>query len=165
MNDSSIFHNPRTAPLLIQLVIALEWLEGGFEKLRSGTFVSTLPKILERFSQGNPHAWYVDSFLKAAIEHPTLFGQLVQWGEAFTGIGLIIGVLLALFKTSITYERRSAWVSGVALLGGVWLNAHFYFAAGWTSPSTGGLNLLMFGIELILLFSWGEFAYRTKKKT
>lgn len=43
----------------------------------------------------------------------------------------------------------SKLVLELGLLGGILLNIIFWLAAGWTSPSTDSLNLLMFLIEAI----------------
>ena len=165
MSLSSFIRHPQLAPLLIQLVIAVEWIEAGVAKLQSGTFAATLPKTVEHFSQGNPHAWYVTSVLQLAGQHPNLFASLVQWGEVLTGLGLAIGALIALFKSTTNLGRSAAWLSFVALVGGLWMNLHFYLAAGWTSPSTGGLNVLMLGAELSLLLYWIQSTLPPLKKT
>lgn len=154
MKLSDLFRHPSLMPLFTQLVLAYEWVNGGWGKLQGETFVTGMTKTLTRFTDGNPHTWYVQTFLEMAKNRPEAFGQLVQWGELLVGVGLVIGVLSYAFSKSLTLKR---WTTGLVLFSlfvGAFMNANFYFAAGWTSPSTGGLNLLMFWIEIGLLLFW-----------
>lgn len=155
MKLSELYQHPSLAILCIQLVLAYEWLHGAWEKLHGGVFVGGIVKALSRFEVGNPHTWYVRSFLSIAKNYPELFGQLVQWGELLVGIGLVVVVVVYAHSSRVQVVRRAISVLAIlALLGGAWMNANFYFAAGWTSPSTSGLNVLMFWVQLILVLFW-----------
>lgn len=154
MTLSRILRHPLFAPLTIQIILAYEWFFGGIEKFRAGTFVLGMTKTLTRFESGNPHKWYVDSWLLFAKNNPELFGQLVQWGELLMGIGLVVGVLFCVFGKTPIFKRWARILSLASLIGGGFMNVNFYFAAGWTSASTGGLNVLLFWIEMTLLLFW-----------
>lgn len=155
MKLSELYQHPSFAILLVQLVLAYEWLHGGWEKLQGGVFVSGIVKTLARFEEGNPNAWYVHSLLQTAKDAPRLFGQLVQWGELSVGMGLFASVVACLFfSQNLALRRPIAIITILALVGGLWMNANFYFAAGWTSASTSGLNVLMFWVQLSLLIFW-----------
>lgn len=154
MKLTELIHHPSFVPLFIQLILAYEWLQGGVSKLRGGVFITGMEKTLARFERGNPHDWYITSMLQGAKHRPDLFGQLVQWGEALTGIGLAIAIAIYLLKKSSEGKTYSAYLSILSLLGGLFMNANFYFAAGWTSPSTSGLNALMFWIQITLFVFW-----------
>ena len=148
LNDASL------TTLLIQCIIAYEWISGGWSKLASRSFAQSMEKTLFHFEQGNPHGWYIRSILSFAKQHAELFGQLVQWGEILTGIGLLVGLLLYVFSKNPSVREGVALISILALLGGLLMNLNFYVAAGWTSPSTSGLNVLMFWTEGALLLFW-----------
>ncbi len=138
----------------LQIILAYEWLVGGLEKLYEGMFVSNIHQTLSHFENGNPHSWYVNSMLHLAKASPNVFGSLVEWGELLVGIGLITAMVVYIFNTKMAWKNRAKYLALAALLGGVFMNLNFYYAAGWTSPSTGGLNMLMFWMQLILVIFW-----------
>ncbi|MCL5411746.1 MAG: hypothetical protein M1150_03330 [Patescibacteria group bacterium] len=138
--------------VLIQMVIGYEWLQSGWEKIHSGTFASTIGKTLAAFTAAkNPNGWYVDFLKSSAIPNKELFANLTMYGELLVGIALLGGGLLLLFTSLGGYARAYFWVLLAALVGGALMNLNFYFAAGWTSPSTSSVNVIMFLIELILI--------------
>lgn len=153
MKPSSILHHPLYLAITIQALLAYEWIVSGWTKVTSETFVSTFPATLIRFTEQNPHTWYVDTILRFSTQHATTFAELVRWGELLAGLGIVSGSILLLQKYT-SLHRVGTYVLVGALVGGCWMNANFYFAAGWTSPSTGGLNLLMFGVQLVLISFW-----------
>jgi hypothetical protein len=136
------------------MILAYEWLSGGWEKVHGGQFVLNIGKTLSRFENGNPHAWYVGSVLRIAKNHPVSFGMLVQWGELLVGIGLVTALILYVFGAWPWSKTSAGLIAVSALLGGVFMNLNFYFAAGWTSPSTSGLNVFMFWVQGALILFW-----------
>lgn len=144
--------------LLIQIVIGYEWLHGGLEKLETGgKFVAGLPQTLARFAEKNPYPWMKAFLTGPATTSATLFGNLVQWGELLTGLGLIAGALYLLFlapRLNGVLRRVAGILVAIALLGGMTMNAFFGLAAGHTSPSTSGINLVMFFSQVMLLGFW-----------
>lgn len=154
MKPFSLIRHPFFVAFSLQAVLAYEWLSGGIEKIHGGQFVSNIGKTLSRFETGNPHEWYVGSILHTAKNAPELFGQLVQWGELLAGIGLVIALVMYGLGKQTTLKSAARILALLSLLGGAFMNANFYYAAGWTSPSTGGLNLLMFLLQTVLFFFW-----------
>lgn len=144
--------------LLIQIVIGYEWLHGGLEKLETGgRFVAGLPQTLARFAEKNPYPWMKAFLTGPATANATLFGNLVQWGELLVGLGLIAGALYLLFlapRWNGVLRRVAGILVAIALLGGMTMNAFFGLAAGHTSPSTSGINLVMFFSQVMLLGFW-----------
>jgi uncharacterized membrane protein YphA (DoxX/SURF4 family) len=137
-----------------QAVFAYEWISGGLGKIYEGQFVSTIGKTLSRFDNGNPHEWYAGSVLRIAKNSPEIFAQLVQWGELLAGIGVVVAILVYGLSTRSQWKNTARYVAILSLLGGAFMNANFYYAAGWTSPSTGGLNIVMFWIQVVLILFW-----------
>lgn len=148
----------RIGLLFIQIVLGYEWLHGGLEKIETGGgFVKGLPQTLARFAEKNPYPWMKDFLLGPATAGASFFGNLVQWGEVLAGLGLIAGALYLLFlagRLNGLLQRVAGILVGIALLGGMTMNAFFYLAAGHTSPSTSGINLVMFFSQLALLGYW-----------
>ncbi len=154
MNASRLVSHPSFVLFSLQIILAYEWLSGGWGKIYGGQFVPNIGKSLARFETGNPHEWYVSSLLSSAKNYPTVFGLLVQWGELLAGIGLLAALALYVFSKRRSSKCFARYVTVAALLGGMFMNLNFYFAAGWTSSSTGGLNALLFWVQAVLLVAW-----------
>lgn len=131
--------------LLILLVDGSIWFRSGLGKFTSGNFVENLPKTLERFSSQNPHSWYKD-LLGPIGSNSQLWGNLVMYGELVGSLVLLTGVAMGLLKNT---PRPLVALMILSLLGLSFMNLNFYLASGWTSPSSEGLNLLMFFIQII----------------
>lgn len=154
MNLFRFLFHPLFVSFAVQSILAYEWLSAGWEKIYGGEFVPAIGKTLLRFENGNPHEWYVGSVLRIAKNYPISFGELVQWGELLVGIGLAASLVLYAFGIWPWSKAVAGLIAMLALLGGVFMNLNFYFAAGWTGVSTGGLNVLMFLVEVVLLIAW-----------
>jgi hypothetical protein len=154
MNILRLVSHSLFVPFAVQAILAYEWLSAGWEKISAGQFVPNIGKSLSRFENGNPHEWYVNSVLSSTKNYQVTFGMLVQWGELLAGIGLFVALALYIFSKQQSSKNLARFIGITALLGGAFMNLNFYFAAGWTSPSTGGLNALMFWMQIILLTIW-----------
>lgn len=154
MDLARLLRHPSFIPLALHALIGYQWFVGGFTKVTGSAFASNLPATLERFASNNPHTWYVETLLTQAQNNPIAFAQLVQWGELFAGIGLVIAVILSSTRSTALFQRLAGLVAIPALFGGLFMTANFFFAAGWTSPSTSGLNALLFWTQLALLTFW-----------
>jgi len=133
----------------IMLVIGFVFLRSGYGKLAGGKFVGGLEKTLGHFASENPYP-PVQSFLNNfAIPNATLFGNLTMFGEIYVGISVFISVVYLLIKRTLTPVLFLVLVSG--LLVAIMLNATFLLSAGWTSPSTESVNLVMLAVGVISL--------------
>lgn len=141
--------------VLILLSLGLLWLRSGWGKLTEGKFVDSLGGVLTKFASNNPFPWYKSFLQNVAIPNSKIFAYLTMWGEFLTAITVSLAALYLL-----VVRRRSRLVLtflGLGLLGGVFLNAIFWLAASYTSPSTDSVNLIMFVIELAgLIFVFRE---------
>ncbi len=164
MKLSSLIRHPYFVTFSIQAVLAYEWISGGLGKIYEGQFVSNIGKTLGRFETGNPHEWYVGSVLRIAKNSPEAFGQLVQWGELLAGIGLVAAILVYGLSRQPQWRNIARYAAILSLLGGALMNVNFYYAAGWTSTSTGGLNMVMLWMQVVLLATWVS-ALRKDQKT
>lgn len=138
----------------IHLTLAYEWGKGGFSKWWGGTFVDGLEKTLTSFASKNPHTWYVDAVLLVAKAHAETFGWLVIIAEMAIATGLVLALLFAMFGKEGWMRSVAMGAAIVSLLVGMFLNVQFYFAAGWMSPSTHGLNVVLFWVQLAMIVAW-----------
>lgn len=131
------------------------FLKSGFEKISGGKFTDSLAGTLAKFAKDNPYP-PVKSFLENfAIPNSVLFGYLTQWGEFLAGLNLLVLSLWMIFspKTGEKFVRLAILGFGTGLL----LNITFWFSAGYTSASTGSLNLVMGAVNLVgLIFILGQ---------
>ncbi len=121
---------------LIRILIGYEWLRAGWEKVTDPEFAAGLSGTLVFFAKDNPNGWYVGFLQKVAMPNVTIFATLVAWGELLVGLALVLGLL-----------------TEVAAFFGMVMNGNYFFAASHLSPSTYGLNLVMFVVTLVLLLT------------
>lgn len=146
---------------VVLLVIGYTFLTSGWAKINGGVFVDGLAKTLSAFAAKNPYPWFKDLLLTVAIPNTALIGPLVEFGELATGLTLVVGAIYIFFASKITLGFKGFMTLGSLI--GASLNGVFYLAAGWTSPSTSGLNLLMMVAQLVAVaFIW---QLPTQKKT
>jgi len=135
---------------LIILLNGLLWAKSSYGKFVSGNFVDNLGKTLTAFASKNPYPWYKDFLNNVAIPNSQIFGTLTLYGEAFAALTLTFIPLYLFFKPANQILRL---LLILGLLTGAFLNLIFWLAAGWTSPSTDSLNLVMLGVQVIALFA------------
>ena len=142
--------------LYIFVALGLIWLKSSWGKLSGGDFVGSLGSTLTRFASQNPYPWYKDFLTSFAIPNSQVFGQLVLWGELLVALGLILIPLYLIFQKKSS--RTAYLLLAVSFFGAVLLSVSFWLAAGWTSPSTESVNLLMLLIEAIgLIYSYRKY--------
>ncbi len=129
-NDSAIWL------ALVRIFVGYVWLNAAFEKIASGNFVAGMGKTLAAFASKNPYGWDQAFLNQVAIPNATLFGTLTMYGELLVGLALLLGIF-----------------SEVGAIAGLFMSLNFYFAAGWTGVSTETLNLVLAGVQVILLLS------------
>ncbi|KKR28457.1 MAG: DoxX family protein, partial [candidate division CPR2 bacterium GW2011_GWD1_39_7] len=127
--------------VVVQLIISLEWLKGGWEKVTGGEFVGGMEKTLGYFASKNPFGLYKSFLSETAIPNATAFGIMVSWGELLSGLILALAALTILLNKRLKFRRE---ITLAALIVVMVMNANFWLAAKWTSPAVDGLNLIMF---------------------
>jgi uncharacterized membrane protein YphA (DoxX/SURF4 family) len=136
----------------IQAAIGFEWLMGGFEKLKEGhEFANEFVKTIGFFASKNPYGFYKTFLLNTVIPAKDVYSVLIPWGEFLGGMAIFLGGALIILNKSNKYIR---YINILALTGLIVANVNFWFAAGWTGPSTAGFNLVLTLIESALLFAW-----------
>jgi thiosulfate dehydrogenase [quinone] large subunit len=148
---------------LTQAVVGYEWLSGGFEKLKtpSAVFAKELVGMIGKFASENPHGFYKNFLLNTVIPNNKLFSFMIPWGEFLGGLVLVVCAITLFMNIKNKYLN---YLVAAALAGLVFMNINFWFAAGWMSPSTAGLNLVMGLLEAILLFGWLFVFNKSSKK-
>lgn len=134
--------------VLIQWAVALEWLMSGWSKFSSDKFVLGFEKTIGAFAAKTPHAIYADFLKNTVLANPDFFANLVRVGEVLIGVALVVFGVYYLLQKKLDPIYRVILI--VALACGAFLNLNFYLAAGWSSPSTAGINVLM-GLTQVIL--------------
>jgi thiosulfate dehydrogenase (quinone) large subunit len=143
--------------VLMQWILAFQWLHSGWGKWSGPGFMNNIGKTLSGFATNNPHGWYSEFLRNTAIPNAELFGNSIRAGEILVGIALVLAGVLLLTKKRL--PQTATWVLLVALAGGLLMNINFYFAAGWSSPSTWGINIVMALVHIVL----GLFYFTNRK--
>src|SRR5262245_45705042 len=120
----------------IMLLLAYEWLLSALDKLLSPDFRSGLAAELRESIADNPDHWYVRLLNAGLISHARAFAFAVEWGEIFVALGLALGAVLWIGgdRISLAWSRRLHLIVIVALLGGAFMTANYYFLAGNKLP-------------------------------
>ncbi len=131
----------------LRFFLAYEWLNGGIQKLQSlaanpDAFIKGMTGAFNGWAAKNPDP-NVAGFLKGfVVPNAGAIVWMVAICELLVGIAFLLGF----------FARPAA-------AGGMLMNGFFYFAAGFSSPSTAGINLIMIGAQAtMLLISPGRFA-------
>lgn len=135
----------RTEPavwLFIRLVLGIEWLRGGWEKIGDpGWTAQPAGRAVEGFLNGAiakstagrypevPH-WFHSLANDVFLPNADLLAYLVSFGELLIGLGLILGGL-----------------TRVAALSGVMMNMLFL----WSGTSATNPPMLLLGVAIVLL--------------
>lgn len=135
--------------LLVLLFDGFLWFKSSWGKLTGGVFVDNIGNTLTAFSSKNPYPWFKDLLDGFAIPNSFMVGTVVMYGEFFCSASILLAVLAILGGVR---ERWTLWLLTAGLLGTALLNLTFWLAAGWTSPSTDSLNMLMLAVEVVGLF-------------
>ncbi len=134
--------------VLVQFVLAYEWLHSGWGKWASSGFMDNIDKTFGVFISKNPHLGYTTFLQDTVLPNAQIFGNLIRTSEMAVGIAFLLAGILLLAKKQIPI--LVTWVLVVALIGATIMNINFYLASGWSNPSTAGINLVMGAISLIL---------------
>ncbi|OGL74463.1 hypothetical protein A3E39_01690 [Candidatus Uhrbacteria bacterium RIFCSPHIGHO2_12_FULL_60_25] len=157
----SIAEGMRKDPILIlltvQLVFAYEWWSSGWEKVTNPLFADGLPKTFAAFASNNPFPWVKNFLTTIATPNAATFALLVTWGALAAGIALFAAAALYAYSKNAKMKRWMVALSLAALIGGMLLNATYFFSAGWTGPGTKGMNVVMFWIQAMLVYAYGSW--------
>lgn len=157
----SIAEGMRKDPILIlltvQLVFAYEWWSSGWEKVTNPLFTGGLPKTLAAFASNNPFPWVEDFLTSVATPNAAAFAFLVTWGSLAAGIALFAAAAVYVYLKDAKTKRWMIACSLAALVGGMLLNATYFFSAGWTGPGTKAVNVVMFWIQAMLVYAYGSW--------
>lgn len=136
--------NAALSLLLIRLFLAYEWLNSGTGKIQSilanadGYFTGMGTVLGSVWPKTNPYPFMVDFLTNIAAPNTSTMITMVAIAETLVGISLLLG-----------------FITRIGAFGGIVLNAIFYLAAGHTSPSTAGINLIMIGAQLATIVAPG----------
>jgi uncharacterized membrane protein YphA (DoxX/SURF4 family) len=136
------------AILILRLFFAYQWLNSGFEKLQSiATASTTYFKQFENvfgkvWSEKNPYPFMVGFLKNVAASNVGIILTTVAISEFTIGLLYLLGLFV-----------RPASIIGMGL------NVIFFLAAGHTSPSNAGINLIMFGGQLFMFLVSAGRAY------
>lgn len=150
----------------VQLSVAYAWWSAAEEKLSNPEFLAGMGKTLGYFASKNPFPWYKGFLEGFAAKYAAAFGGVVEWGQAAIAFVLVAAIVETLWGKGEGAKRKALLASSLALVGGMLMNANFYFAAGWTGPGTKGMNVVMFWVQAALLYVWlREFSGTKKAKS
>jgi thiosulfate dehydrogenase [quinone] large subunit len=129
--------------LLIRLFLAYEWINSGTGKIQSilatpNPYFGALAKTFGAWAKSNPYPFMTDFLTNTAATNTPAFVTMIAICEVLVGLSLLLGLL-----------------TRIGALGGIILNAIFYLAAGQTSPSTAGINLVMIDAQLGMMIAPG----------
>jgi thiosulfate dehydrogenase [quinone] large subunit len=128
--------------LLARLYLGWEWLQPGWEKLHSSSWVGSdagtaltgfLNGALSKTGGAHPdvQSWYATFLKDVIIPHASIWSYVISWGEFLVGVALVLGAF-----------------TGIAAFFGMFLNFN-YLLAGSVS-----INPFLFVLGLGVLLAW-----------
>ena len=134
--------------ILIQFVFAFEWLYSAFGKWMHPEFMAGITQTLTAFGTKSAFHAYGQFLLENVVPHAQLFGNMVRGGELAVGLSLAVcGIIVLLIKR---LPSSLSIISAITFFTAAFMNLNFFLSSGWSSPSTWGINVLMFCIQVIL---------------
>lgn len=142
------------AVLILRLFFAYEWMVSGYEKIVSimqnpQQYFSGLQIVFSKvWAQGsstvpaNPYPFMASFLTNTIAPNTSSVVTFVAMAELLIGISFLIGFLV----------RPTAFFAII-------LNFIYFLAAGHTSVSTAGINFIMIGGEIFMLFVSAGRAY------
>lgn len=136
--------NAALSVLLVRLFLAYEWLNSGTGKLQSilsdpNAYFAGLASVFSSvWPKSNPYPFMTGFLTNIAAPNAAAVVTTIAVVEVIAGISLLLGAL-----------------TRVGALAGIAMNVIFYLAAGHTSPSTAGINLVMIGAQLAMVIAPG----------
>ena len=140
--------------------MAFEWLKSGLGKFTQPDFMNGVAKTMGMFAAKSPHRWYGDFLQSTVVPNAAYFGNLVRTTELLVGAVLVVAGFVWLKQRRMSFLMHTLLI--VALAAGALLNLNFYLAAGFTSPSTEGINLVM-GLTQLVLAGYYLIGYKATK--
>ncbi len=128
----------------MRLFLAYEWLNAGITKIQgiqtngSAYFDGFFNVFTSVWAKSNPYPFMTDFLTNTVAPNAPTVVTTIAILEVLVGVSLLLGML-----------------APVGALGGMVMNAIYYLAAGHTSPSTAGVNLMMIGAELAIIVGAG----------
>ena len=118
---------------LVRIWVGVIWAWQGLEMFWTGDFRDLTPK-LSRMAGTNPHPRYGAFLARFVLPRARWISPAVAAGELAVGLGIALGVL-----------HRAAAAAGILM------NVNFYLAASQNFPCNRPLNMLMIGLQVILI--------------
>ena len=134
--------------VLVQWVIAAEWLLSGVGKFTKPDFMNGIASTLKAFEAKTNFEWYQSLMSNWLVPNAQLIGNVVRVSEVGIALALLVLGYLSIQRKKVSQTLVMGLV--VALYAGALLNLNFYLAAGWSSPSTKGVNIVMGLVQAIL---------------
>lgn len=138
----------------VQVAVGYVWWHAGWIKIWSGNFIAELPVMLSKYAAGNPHHFMGNFLTNQATRYYGLYGGLVELAQYMIGIGLVALAYLLITAKTETTRRAVLYLSAVGLAFGVFMNAMFYLAVGHLDTWIAAGNVVMFWVQLVLIYGF-----------
>lgn len=99
-------------------------------------WIDAMPQIISRQMAENPIGWYREFVAGTVLPHAATFAVLTAWGEALTGLSLMLGLF-----------------SGLGSLGALFLSLNYALATWHMSAASQGFHYLLIVVSLVLLLA------------
>ena len=126
------------------MFLAFEWLSSGTGKIQAiltnpSAYFAGLSKVFATvWPSSNPYPFMASFLANVAAPNASTVVTAIAIVEVLAGTSLLLGILTRL-----------------GAFGGIVMNMVFYLAAGHTSPSTAGINVVMIGAQLAMIVAPG----------
>jgi hypothetical protein len=137
--------------IVMQLVLAHQWLVSGVNKLLDPHFGTQLVPVLRGSTQGNPYGWYATFLRVVVLPNHALFALAVQVMEPAIGLALLLGAGLWVVRPRELVTIYGGLAASAALVGSVGLSLNYFFQGGTYLPWINSGNALNPGIDINIM--------------
>lgn len=137
--------------IVMQLVLAYQWVVSGINKLLDPNFGTQLVPLLRGSTQSNPYGWYAILLRTVVLPNHALFALAVQVMEPAIGLALLLGAGLWIVRPHGQLTVYGCLAASAALVGSIGLSLNYFFQGGTYLPWINSGNALNPGVDINIM--------------
>lgn len=127
--------------VLIQWVLAFQWIHSGWGKFQGSTFMNSAASTLNSYAGKTSFTFYADFLRSTVAPNAWLVANFVRFGELAVGFSMLVGGIALLWYPK--FRRYVLFWLAVTMSAAALINLNYFWAASDAHPSVWGMNAVM----------------------